>query len=454
MHGHFYLVAATLVCRLPGLPEHEVATAANESVGFVLRRVDDDDPAAEWAWVDDPDSIGGRLWRLLDEADTGALADDEEVLPLFPLRYTSDERLRRLYVGLVPTASGDAFKAAGTLSPVVDGRSGETGAPSLDPRPDALTAKVTDPLRALIASETEAPDDAPEDKKAEIEQAMADQQVEASRFLLLDFAEFLYDELGWFADASWTQPTDAQGLALWSTLAAPAVSGGGTSWRSALATAWSERLVLSGDATGTPSLSLNLRTPGLTPDALDAAVAAALPDEPPPPAGVAVSIQGDVAEEPPPVPKLDARGASHYVLRCVYLRPECGALCPPLLSRPSDAFTIAGFFDLDAPARSITISMPIDTSIKDLRKLRKNVSFLLSNELRSQMNRVTSLKNALDGKFAEGQSLDVGLMCSFSIPIITICALIVLMIFIQLLNIVFWWMPFLRICFPIAVKAK
>jgi hypothetical protein len=26
--GHFYLLAATLVCRLPGLPEHEVATAA------------------------------------------------------------------------------------------------------------------------------------------------------------------------------------------------------------------------------------------------------------------------------------------------------------------------------------------------------------------------------------------------------------------------------------------
>jgi len=454
VHGHFYLVAATLVCRLPGLPEHEVATAAKESVGFVLRRVDDADADAEWAWVDDPDAAKGKAWRLLDAEETGALADDEEVLPLFPLRYTSDERLRRLYVGLVPTASGEAFKAAGALSPLVPAGTDEAGAPSADPRPDALTAKVTDPLRALVAAETEAPADAPDDLKAEIEQAMADQQVEASSFLLLDFAEFLYDELGWFADASWTQPTDAAGLALWSTLAAPAVSGGGTSWRSALATAWDERLVLSGDAPGEPSLALNLHTPGLTPDALDAAVAAALPDAETPPAGVAVSIQGDVAAEPPPVPKLDARGASHYVLRCVYLRPECGALCPPVVSRPSDAFTIAGYFDLDAPARSITISMPIDTSIKDLRKLRKNVSFLLSNELRSQMNRVTSLKDALDGKFAEGQTLDIGLMCSFSIPIITICALIVLMIFINLLNIVFWWLPFLRICFPIAVKAK
>ena len=155
-----------------------------------------------------------------------------------------------------------------------------------------------------------------------------------------------------------------------------------------------------------------------------------------------------------PVPKLDVRSASWYVLRCVYRRPECGALCPDVVSEPSDKFKIASFFDLDAPSRTITISMPVDTSIKDLRKLKKNVSFLLSNQLREQMNRVTNLKDARDGKVADGQSLDVGLICSFSIPIITICALIVLMIFISLLNIVFWWMPFLRICFPIPLKAK
>jgi hypothetical protein len=45
-------------------------------------------------------------------------------------------------------------------------------------------------------------------------------------------------------------------------------------------------------------------------------------------------------------------------------------------------------------------------------------------------------------------------MCSFSIPIITICALLVLMIFISLLNIVFWWAPFLKLCFPIGLEAK
>lgn len=447
-HGHFYLVAATLVCRLPGLPEHEVATAAKETVSFVLRRLDGTNPGSEWAWVDDPAATKGKSWQQLDEDRTGALADGEELLPLFPVRYTTQDRLRRLFVGLVPTSSGEAFKAAGTLSPIVDAGTQVAGAPSADPRPDALKAKVTDPLRLLG---TPPADPQP---SGEILAAMKAQQVEASRFLLLDFAELLHDELGWFASPSWTQPADAKGLALWATLAAPAESTGGTSWRSALATAWSERLTIMGDAPGPPTLNLNLTKPGLTPDGLDTAVTNALPPAPKPTAGVAVSVQGDVATEPPDVPKLDARGASQYVLRCVYRRPECGPLHPDVVSAPSDTFRIASFFDLDAPVRSITISMPVDTSIKDLRKLRKNVSFLLSNELRQQMNRVTNMKDALDGKFADGKSVDVGLICSFSIPIITICALMVLMIFISLLNIVFWWMPFLRICFPIGLKAK
>lgn len=448
VHGHFYLVAATLTCRRPGLPEHEVNTSMKERVVFVLRRHDND--GGEWAWVDDPTAKDGKSWKQLTKKQAELIDPDEELLPLFPLRYTVDERLRRLYVGLVPTASGDVFKAAGPLSPLAASDAG-TGSPSKDPRPDALTAKVTNALRLLASTETTAPTDAKD--PAKIEQAMADQQIEASRFLLLDFAEFLHDTMGWFATDSWTQPTRAAEQALWSTLATPAVSGGTTTWRDALRTAWSERLILSGDAAGETTLHLNLRTPGLSADQLDAAVVAALPDLPDTGAALATSVQGDSAP-PPPVPKLDAGSQSKYVLRCAYQRPECKPPHPDVVSSPTQPFRIASFFDLDAPARSITIAMPVDTSIKDLRKLRKNVSFMLSNELRSQMNRVTNLKDAMAGQFADGESLDIGLLCSFSIPVITICALIVLMIFISLLNIVFWWMPFLRICFPIALKAK
>ena len=45
----------------------------------------------------------------------------------------------------------------------------------------------------------------------------------------------------------------------------------------------------------------------------------------------------------------------------------------------------------------------------------------------------------------------IGIMwlCSFSIPIITICAFLGLGIFLALFNIVFWWMAFIKICIPI-----
>ena len=38
-HGRFYLVATSLVCRLPGLPDHVVDTAKGERAAFVLRRL-------------------------------------------------------------------------------------------------------------------------------------------------------------------------------------------------------------------------------------------------------------------------------------------------------------------------------------------------------------------------------------------------------------------------------
>lgn len=455
VHGHFNLVAATLVCRRPGLPEHEVDSAAAERVAFVLRRQDHD--GTEWAWVQDPDAAKGRSWRRLAATAAGAVADGEELLPLFPLRYRARERTRRLLVGLVPTSSAETFKAAGELSPLAAPGPAE-GAPPADPRPDALKILVTDPLRALANAPAGDPAGVTDpQEKAKIRAAERARQVEASRFVLLDFAEFLITHMPalWRALEDQARPAAPSQAALYDALhgSRPDATAA-TSWRQALLTAWAERLILMGDAEGASALALNLRHSGTDPEALDALVKAALPPlGAPDPAAPAISIQGRAAE-PPPVPKLDARGESGYAIRCVYRRPQCGPLRQDIVSDPSQRFRIAGFFDFDAPARAINISLPIDTSIKDLRKLRKNVNFLISNQLREQMNRVTDLKAALEGNFADGKSVDLGLLCSFSIPVITICALIVLMIFITLLNIVFWWLPFLRICFPIGLKAK
>ena len=49
---------------------------------------------------------------------------------------------------------------------------------------------------------------------------------------------------------------------------------------------------------------------------------------------------------------------------------------------------------------------------------------------------------------------DLGHICSFSIPIITLIAFILMMIIAVLLNIIFWWLPLLKICFPLNLKAR
>jgi hypothetical protein len=47
------------------------------------------------------------------------------------------------------------------------------------------------------------------------------------------------------------------------------------------------------------------------------------------------------------------------------------------------------------------------------------------------------------------------MICTLSIPIITICALILLMIIVNLLDIIFRWIPYLIMCFPLpGFKAK
>jgi hypothetical protein len=55
----------------------------------------------------------------------------------------------------------------------------------------------------------------------------------------------------------------------------------------------------------------------------------------------------------------------------------------------------------------------------------------------------------MEGKGDMGNGLGITWVCAFSIPIITICAFIVLNIFLTLFNIVFGWMFFLKICLPL-----
>ena len=161
-----------------------------------------------------------------------------------------------------------------------------------------------------------------------------------------------------------------------------------------------------------------------------------------------------------------------FVIRCVFDRPECGPIDPPLLSEPTKAFQMAGFFDPDAPARPIRIALPLDTSPAGLRKFDKNTAFMISDMLCGQINRAKGMtlgdlvlsvlpwpfhKDLPTGGGAPCTSggLEFGMICSLSIPIITICAFILLIIIVFLLDIIFRWSLFFIFCFPIPkLKAK
>ena len=54
----------------------------------------------------------------------------------------------------------------------------------------------------------------------------------------------------------------------------------------------------------------------------------------------------------------------------------------------------------------------------------------------------------------QGLEVQLGKICSLSLQIIMLVAFIVMFIFLILLNIVFWWLPFLKICFPVPMPAS
>ena len=97
------------------------------------------------------------------------------------------------------------------------------------------------------------------------------------------------------------------------------------------------------------------------------------------------------------------------------------------------------------------IALPDLMDRAQLARVRPTVAFALPPRLAALLR--TDPKDLRDGKGDGGNGLGLGWICSFSLPIITLCAFIVLNIFLQLFNLIFWWLPFLKICIPIP-KAK
>jgi len=138
-------------------------------------------------------------------------------------------------------------------------------------------------------------------------------------------------------------------------------------------------------------------------------------------------------------------------VRC-FVRLKTPATCQPSLawSAYSDYFTVAPWWETGyAKPRVIDMPDPFDRGV--LRKLKPNIGFAMPGRLGNLMS-PSNLKKLQNGDKPSTGGAAIDWICGFNIPIITICALIMLNVFLQLLNFVFWWLPFVKICLPIPRK--
>jgi hypothetical protein len=131
-----------------------------------------------------------------------------------------------------------------------------------------------------------------------------------------------------------------------------------------------------------------------------------------------------------------------------FIRVRGAAGCPPALhwSKPSVPFAIVPWWESGGGPLH-TISLP-DLDRDSVKKIKPNVAFKVPPRLAAMLNRTTP-EAFLDGTATlPNGGISLGWICSFSIPIITLCAFIVLNIFLVLLHLAFWWLFYIKICLP------
>lgn len=483
-HQRFYLVAACLVCRTIGLPDRPLNTSVQERVTFVVRRLVPQPGAA--AVNPDPahcteQAFVGGTWQPV--SNPGAFVDGEEQYPLSPLAYEElDGRRRRLFNGLIPVAKRETLVGAPVAGSPGDG----SNTTPIDTRQMMLKTDVLGPWASLedVAALAKAsivpmpkveadPMTVPE-QDATI--AQANRQIQTvAWYVLLDLSKWIEDHIPALWDAIEAQSPAGLGgptLTAYQKLAANQSNGIGLVFalkdiRRFEGMLESVKSIYRADTTAQwPSLLFPFiiahrvgATTGMVGKPLrediEGALVAALPS------GVVP------ATAPRAIAGIHAMNFASpwFTVRCVFERPQCATLAPPVVSDPTASFQLAAFFDPDAPARPIRVPMPADTTPAGLRKFDKNAAFVMSDVLCGQFSSVKSLSFAdlifavlpfplhkdlnLDMKPCGDPGAELGVACSFSLPIITICALLMLMIIVKLLDIVFFWMPFFQICLPV-----
>lgn len=144
---------------------------------------------------------------------------------------------------------------------------------------------------------------------------------------------------------------------------------------------------------------------------------------------------GDLYQVLPFVRAVDDMGGE----RVVWAGPEARSV----------PFRVAAPFDADASRPSL-IQMP---GLRDLKRgLAKGAAMLVPSDTQRLMDALKLNKGLgpelVEDPPPEGQGLGLQWICSFSIPVVTIVAMILLMIMVTILNMLFFWIPWVRICLP------
>lgn len=501
-HRRYYLVTGSLVCRHLGLPDHMIDRKNGEKVSFVLRRyIAVNGVPVEHGWIDKGPQKG---WNPVG---ANKLVPGEDRQPLHPVKVKpqplagtpsfkdvransvapADQRV--IYHGYVPASSREKYlmpvaNAAQLIQDAITSSAGSAN-PVTDPRLDEITSRVIELwLRLLTASGTDQPPSKmlnPPPGPPTLE--------EMSLLLLADLGDFLQTNLNEVfkaliagtdlpGDGTFTERQNL--LASLRQVQITFYPGGVTTSSIGQGVFLSQALnnlkkVLGlahgqGDEPADDYNVISVIFPGASssdylrpppPFPPELGIPAGITD-----AGTLYNLfSAALAEDrrnkknwltlPPEVAesiKVESVNGDVYFLRLVYEHDPCD----PVLSDPSPVFTMAKFFDPDAPARPVRIELP-SIKPKDLRKYKRGVGLQFSPELNNLINRVNTgmlQKGPLSPADPNGANLSIAFICSFSISITFLVAIIVMFIFLILFNIIFWWLAFIRICFPIPIIRK
>jgi hypothetical protein len=143
--------------------------------------------------------------------------------------------------------------------------------------------------------------------------------------------------------------------------------------------------------------------------------------------------------------RFDVAGARYQIRAFLRIKPECGCPTRTIWSDYSEPFTIAPWYE-GSGAPPVQVPLPDVTDRNLLKSLKPNVAFVVPPALNNLL--AGSAEELAKGTGEASPTPDLQWICAFSIPLITICAFIVLNIFLSLFDLIFRWMLFFKICIP------